>query len=81
MAVDGAGNLYLCEQPPPVRRVDAATRHVVTLATGTVHDRLNPVGVALGDANTVYIADAFGYVRRLGPDGRMDVIAGGGPGF
>jgi sugar lactone lactonase YvrE len=81
MAVDAAGNLYLCEQPPLVRRVDAATRHVVTLAAGTVRERLNPVGLVVGDADTLYIADAFGFVRRIGPDGRLDVIAGGGPGF
>jgi len=81
MAVDATGNLYLCEQPPRVRRVDAATRHVVTLAAGTVRERLNPVGLVVGDADTLYIADAFGFVRRLGPDGRLEVIAGGGPGF
>jgi sugar lactone lactonase YvrE len=80
IAVDAAGNLYLGELTR-VRRVDAATRKVVTIVDGRMGDRLFLAGLLLADADTLYIADSAGYVRRLGPDGRMTVIAGGGPGF
>jgi len=81
MAVDAAGNVYVAEQPARVRQIAAATGHVAILAEGTTRERLYPVGLALGEAGTLYIADGFGYVQRRGPDGRMEVIAGGGLGF
>ena len=80
IAVDAAGNLYTAELTR-VRRIDAATGKVVTLLDGSKGVRAFVTSLLLAEADTLYVADSVGFVRRLGPDGRMDVIAGGGLGF
>ncbi len=78
--MDAAGNLYI-EELTRVRRIDAATRKVVTIFDGSTGARVLLISMLLAEADTLYVTDSVGHVRRLGPDGRMDVIAGGGPGF
>jgi sugar lactone lactonase YvrE len=80
ITVDAAGNLYIGELTR-VRRIDAATRKVVTILDGSGGIRPFPSSLLLAEPDTLYVADSVGYVRRLGPGGRMDVIAGGGIGF
>ncbi len=80
ITVDAAGNLYI-EELTRVRRIDAATRKVVTIFDGSTGARVLLISMLLAEADTLYVTDSVGHVRRLGPDGRMDVIAGGGPGF
>ena len=64
-----------------MRRIDAATRKVVTIFDGSKGVRAFVTSLLLAEADTLYVADSVGYVRRLEPDGRMDIIAGGGSGF
>jgi len=80
IAADAAGNLYV-EELTRVRRIDAATRKVVTIFDGSEGVRVSLTSMLLAEADALYVTDWAGYVRRLQPDGRMDVIAGGGSGF
>jgi sugar lactone lactonase YvrE len=80
ITVDAAGNLYIGE-PTRVRRIDAATRKVMTIFDGSKGVRVSLTSMLLAEADALYVTDWAGYVWRLQPDGRMDVIAGGGSGF
>jgi hypothetical protein len=80
ITVDVAGNLYIGELTR-VRRIDAATGKVVTIFDGSTSARVLLTSMLLAEADALYVTDWAGYVRRLQPDGRMDVIAGGGSGF
>jgi hypothetical protein len=54
---------------------------VVTIFDGSKGIPVSLTSMLLAEADALYVTDWVGYVRRLQPDGRMDVIAGGGPGF
>jgi hypothetical protein len=58
-----------------------ASAKVVTIFDGSTGVRESVTILLLAEADRLYVADSTGYVRRLRPDGHMDVIAGGGPGF
>ncbi len=91
VAVDGAGNLYIADRDNRrIRRV-AADGNIATFAGGgnpadQVGDDgpataagLSPVGVAVDGAGNVYIVDAGNDgIRRVGADGNIATVAGGG---
>jgi sugar lactone lactonase YvrE len=93
-AVDGNGNLYITDwtdaNDARVRKVDGATKIITTIsgqganADGdglpAVNAKLQyPNDVLVDGAGTVYVADSgHGKVRRIGTDGIISTIAGGG---
>ncbi len=92
VAVDAAGNLYIADSSDHrVRRVSFSSGIIDTVAgiglggfsgdggpgTGAMLNR--PYGVAVDAAGNVYIADfGNGRLRRLGADGMIETMAGGG---
>jgi len=95
IAVDRDGNLYIADSlAHRIRRVSAAGGEITTVAgdgvAGFLGDggpaaeaRLDtPYGVAVGGDGSIYIAD-FGNarVRKVGRDGVIETVAGGGNQF
>jgi hypothetical protein len=80
LANDAAGNLYVGEIPEGIRRIDAATQGVATIAPRAGLPAI-PAGLLWIEPDALYLADAAGYVRRLLPGGGSVVVAGGGAGF
>lgn len=92
LAVDTRGNLYIADASShKVRRVDAATRIISTVAgTGeggfsgdggpATQARLSgPRGIAFGPDGSLFIADSDNWrVRKVAPDGTISTIAGNG---
>ncbi len=92
VAVDTSGNIFVADTANHrVRRVDADTRMVTTVAgTGqpgfgldgnpAVNEPLNsPRGVAVDASGTVYIADTGNHrIRRVGRSGIITTLAGNG---
>lgn len=91
IALDAAGNLFLAdEQDGRVRRVDAATGIISTVAgNGTLSSSgdggpatsaaVQPWKVAVGPDGSLYIADARARrVRRVSPTGTISTYAGNG---
>jgi sugar lactone lactonase YvrE len=93
VALDAAGNVYIADQANHrIRRVDAATRVLTTVAgTGTggfsgdggpatAAKLYSPFGVAIDARNNIYIADDDNYrVRRVdGLTGTITTLAGNG---
>jgi sugar lactone lactonase YvrE len=91
LAFDGAGNLYIAEYENRVRRVDAATGTITTVAgTGvegfggdggpaTSAPISHPHGLAVTADGTMYIADTWNQrIRRVDPSGTITTVAGTG---
>ncbi len=94
VAVDAAGNLYIADsQNNRVRRVDAVTNHITTVAgTGAATANLgdgnlataaslnNPTGVAIDTSGNLFIADQYNNrIRRVDAGtGVITTVAGGG---
>ncbi len=90
LALDPQGNLYVADMDASrVRRVDAATGRIATVAGTGEHGlsgdggpateaRLRwPMGVAVGPGGALYIADTANHrVRRVDPDGTITTVAG-----
>jgi len=87
---DAAGNLTFAEMNR-VRRVDAATKLITTIVgnglpaaddatTPALRAKLSEPAYAVpAPDGSVYITSSFGHrLLRLGPDGRMTTVAGGG---
>lgn len=85
--LDSAGNVFFPEQSSSrVRRVDAATGIITTVAGGGVGDGLpatsaalsGPRGLATDSSSNLYIADCGdGRVRKVDSSGVMTSVAGG----
>ena len=92
VAADGAGNLYISDWGNQrIRRVDAATRLVATIAgngtsgfggddgPGTAAQLASPRGLAVDVSGNLYIADTLNNrIRRLTSSGGMPRISPGG---
>ena len=89
LAMDGAGNLYVADTGNNAIRKITPDGTVSTLAgDGLAGDkdgrgaaaRFNgPIGVAVGDDGVVYVTDTYNdRIRRIGPNGDVTTIAGGG---
>ena len=89
VAVDGAGNVYICDWGNRViRRVDAATLQITTVAGGgfdtsdgvpaTTAGFGGPNGVAVDSAGQIYIADpGANNVRKVDSAGLITTVATG----
>ena len=93
VAVDSAGNLYIADTANNrIRKVDAATKKISTVAgngSGTFSGDgpdatlvgLNPWGVAVDSAGTLYIADFSNHrIRKVTTGGIISTVAGDGVG-
>ncbi len=92
VAVDGAGNVYFADSFTRIRKVDASTGNISTVAgTGTAGDsgdggaataaQLNhPLGVAVDAAGNLYIADLVNHrIRKVDTStGIISTVAGTG---
>ena len=88
VAVDGSGNLYIAEaNNQRIRKVDAATGIVSTVAGGATGDggpataaHLNfPRGVEADGSGNLYIADTYYYrIRKIDAAGIISTVAGNG---
>ncbi|MFA5909592.1 MAG: NHL repeat-containing protein [Vicinamibacterales bacterium] len=90
VAVDRAGNIYVADTRNNTVRKVSPSGEVTTLAgtpglEGLVNGagaaaRFNePFGLAVGDAGTVYVADASNNaIRKITADGVVSTVAGGG---
>lgn len=90
ITVDSSGNLYVGDTyNQRIRRVDAATRIITTVAgnganafigdggPATSASLYNPVGIALDSGGNLYIADSYNQrVRRVDPSGIITTVAG-----
>lgn len=91
LAVDGAGNLYVADtRNHRIRRISVSGMITTIAGTGQAMfggddgqairaSLAGPIGVSLGPANEIYIAD-FGNqrIRVIGADGNIRTIAGSG---
>jgi sugar lactone lactonase YvrE len=91
VAFDGAGNLYLAEYENRIRRVDAATGVITTMA-GTGAEGFggdggpatraviaHPHGLAVATDGTMFIADTWNQrIRRVDASGVIATVAGTG---
>ena len=88
VAVDGSGNLYFADlNNQRVRRVDATTKIVSTVAGGATGDggpataaHLNfPQGVETDGAGNFYVSDALNYrIRKIDAAGNISTVVGNG---
>lgn len=95
LAIDTAGNLFFTEftEAERVRRIDAATGNITTIAGGVGEGFAGdggpataalfdtPLGLAFDAAGSLYVADTNnGRVRRIDTGGVITTVAGGGGG-
>lgn len=90
MAIDPAGNVYFADSDNHrIRRIDSSGRISTFAGNGTpgfsgdggpaAAAMLNlPTAVATDNNGNVYIADGLSRIRRVGPNGLIATIAGGG---
>jgi len=90
VALDGAGNLYICETDTNrIRKVD--TNGIITTVAGTGNAGRTgdggpatsaeldlPQGMAVDYAGNIYFADNFDYIRKVNTAGVISTIAGDG---
>src|SRR5579863_9748277 len=94
VALDSAGNLFFCDWNATVRRVDARTGIITTVAgTGirgfsgdggpAVGAELGgPGSIALDGAGDIYFSDVYNYrIRRIATTGIITTVAGNGGQF
>jgi uncharacterized protein (TIGR03437 family) len=95
IALDAAGNIYIGDYSQRVRRVDAKTGIITTIAgTGVrgfsgdggpaLSAQFNePTQIAVDRQNNIYVLDCDNYrIRKITPDGIIRTVAGtGDPGF
>jgi glucose/arabinose dehydrogenase len=74
------GTACVGEAGSGVRCVEPAPPHRVT-ARGDARQIRAPAGLLFAGDGVLYVADEAGRVWRLGADGTLTAIAGGGPGF
>jgi sugar lactone lactonase YvrE len=87
IAVDGAGSVYISGYPDTIRKVDATTGIISTIAgdgyfgyggdggAATMAELYSPQGLALDSAGDLYIADYANYVvRKVTFNGRVPAI-------
>ena len=79
LGVDSDGNIYVADFGGlSVRRIDAETQIITTVAGNglggssgdgglAIDAGMNPVSIAVAPDGTLYIADAFGGIRRVDP--------------
>ncbi|WP_322755685.1 protein kinase domain-containing protein [Frankia sp. Cas3] len=90
VAVDNTGTLYIADQNSNcVRRIGTDGRITTVAGTGTfgysgdggpaTHAQLaHPTAVAVDNTGTLYIADQFSRIRKVGTDGTITTVAGTG---
>lgn len=94
IAVDGYGNLYVCDQSNHRIRMVTGDGAVTTLAGGVSGDapssghvdgagstaRFNsPEGITVDSSNEIFVTDASSnYIRRIGQNGVVSTVAGTG---
>ena len=90
VALDAAGNVYIPDANHRIRRVDARTRVITTIAgTGTAGfsgdggpgtaARINrPTYLAVGGSALFFLDFGNSRIRRIGADGRISTVAGTG---
>jgi sugar lactone lactonase YvrE len=80
VAASPGGNIYVADAGNGAVRMIAPDGVVSTIATYSA-GRPRPLGVAVADPASVFVADARGYVLEITPGGRERILAGSEPGF
>ncbi|MCF6212989.1 MAG: SMP-30/gluconolactonase/LRE family protein, partial [Flavobacteriaceae bacterium] len=92
VAVDGSGNVYVCDRGASKIRKITPAGVVTTLAgsgawgstdgTGTAAKFFIPSGIAVDGSGTVYVADTNNHrIRKITPSGVVTTLAGSTSGF
>ncbi len=89
VALDGAGNLYICELTNRIRKVD--TNGIITTVAGTGQPGYKgdggpatsaelqfPQGMTVDTAGNIYFSDNTFYIRKVNTSGIISTIAGNG---
>jgi gliding motility-associated-like protein len=88
-AVDGAGNIYVCDNGSDRILKISPDGYTLTLAGGLKRGFADgkgpaaafnqPTGIAVDNAGNVYIADTYNHsIRKITPDGNVSTLAGNG---
>lgn len=82
VAVDSGDNVFIADRRNSrIRRVDAGSGLITTVADAATPGLYNPTDVAIDDDDDLYIADFWNNrIRRRTPDGVFTVVAGTGIG-
>jgi sugar lactone lactonase YvrE len=80
VAVDAAGTVHVADTGNNlIRTIDAAGFVLTTPLAGAV--LYQPVGIALGSADEVYVTDEWGRIVEIDRNGTARTVAGSAPGF
>jgi serine/threonine-protein kinase len=89
LAIDGEGNIYVADAGNNAIRKVTPAGYVLTIAgngapgmvngPGAQAEFLSPYGIAVDAFGNVFVADTYNQlIRKVGPDGTVSTVAGGG---
>lgn len=77
IAVDDVGNLYIGDRDSGIRKVDASTGYISTVASIGTGAFDGAEGIALDGAGNLYIANGHGCIRKIDAStGNISIVAG-----
>ena len=89
LAVDVEGNVFVADANGYVDKVSPDGELTILAGAGNggtpgpgpaLSRHLSPIGIAVDDGGSVYIADSLGFVEKVTPDGALSIVTGNGHG-